>query len=433
MQKWLFYWLPTALLLALIAGCAYNHKNFEQTNSPMHGSDDFVLQVDDYGQFWDREQASKAMDRIRALSRETNVIVLTFVHGWNHNAAPDNENLKEFAASLSATRKLLIDPTNPDSAVYRMSRQNLTGKDDLTVVGLYIGWRGRSLPWWFNYTTFWGRKAAAERVGEGDLREFMHELNHVYRDRRTIRAQGVERQFMGLAAIGHSFGAQVLFKAVATDFENELIIASKSLPGSPQREQKQTELFGFGDLVVLVNPAFEAMQFERISRLSEKLSFSPRQSPLLLVVSSAGDIPRQVLFPAGRGLDAIFVRPDFRPGQRALWTEALGEYEPFTTHSIEILPEGAAAPPFDADLYKNNPCAIATFDLSNSLTISRVRLAPTKRHKPNNPFLVAYASTDVVFNHSDVFEEVLRKLLNDYVAITQGKRMLAGDPHLVCR
>lgn len=420
------------LTVLLLSACSYSHKQFPV--SANHTGDDFVIQVDDYGQFWDSSVPTRTLDRINELSQTSNVIVLLFVHGWHHDAGPDNKDLRDFSLSVADTRRRLIDSSNPESEVYRLSRKNLTGSESLSIVSIYIGWRGRSLPWILDYATFWGRKAAAERVGEGDLREFLGRLNALYRERREQRATGATHNFFGLTSFGHSFGGQVLFRSVASEIESELLGRTAIEAISRNRSEQVTDLVGFGDLVVLVNPAFEALQFERIWRLSTELEFGRQQNPIMLVVSSAGDVPRQVLFPIGRHVDAFFLRPSFRPGQRALWTQALGEYKPFRTHSIEVLSDSAVLTPnFDPGLYSNDPCAIAELDLTNLSSIAGVRLTPTEHHQINNPFLVAHASTGVVLNHSKVFEEPLRKFLNDYIAIVQGKRMLTASSSLACK
>lgn len=420
------------LVVFWLTGCAYNHKQFQVPSNP--DTDDFVIQIDDYGQFWDRSEPDRALERISELSKTSNVIVVLFVHGWHHDAGPDDENLRDFSLSVADTRRRLIDSSNPESAVYRLSRRNLTGSESLSVVSIYVGWRGRSLPWILDYATFWGRKAAAERVGEGDLREFLGRLNSFYRERRELRATGATRNFFGLTSFGHSFGGQVLFRSVAYEIENELLTRAANINLSRSPSKQVTDLLGFGDLVVLVNPAFEALQFERIWRLSAALEFGPQQNPIMLVVSSAGDVPRQVFFPIGRNLDALFLRPDFRPGQRALWTQALGEYEQFRTHSIDLTSSSSPLiPSFDPRLYTDDPCAIANLDLTNLPSIAGVRLTPTEQHRINNPFLIAHASTSVVLDHSKVFEETLRKFLNDYIAIAQGKRMLTAESSLACK
>ena len=392
----------------------------------MRGADNHVVQVDDYGQFWDPAPAEAVLRQVRELSATRNVIVVVLVHGWNHNAAPDDGNLVDFAASLEQTRRLLTDATQAQSALYRRSREELTGTEDLTVIGVYIGWRGRSLPGWLNYATFWGRKAAAERVGQGDVREFLYRLNAIYKERAQARRAGQTRVFLGLTAIGHSFGGQVLFKAIAQDVENELI--QQAAPGRGPVES----LAGFGDLAVLVNPALEALQYERIHRLASRLDLGPRQPPVLLVISSAGDIPRQLLFPAGRHLDTLH-RPGFRPGQRELWVKALGESVEQRTHRIEPVPAGSQRPPpFDPALYTSDPCAIVRLDLTDVPFIQGFKLVPTGEHRRHNPFLVAHADIRLVLDHSAVFEPELRLFLNDYIAFTQGKRILLNSPLAGC-
>lgn len=422
------------LALAMLTGCAFNHKKFDHPGNAEQDQDDYVVQVDDFGQFWDSDEAERALARVSSLAKSRNVIVVLFVHGWNHDADPKNGNLVDFRKSIVDTRRRLTDESEPESAVYRQSRKNLTGTEDLTVISIYVGWRGRSLPWYLNYATFWGRKAAAERVGEGDTREFLLRLNSIYRSQQAGRVAGTSRTFMGLATIGHSFGAQVLFKAVATEIENELVARTSNPSRTGDSPNTVSDLLGFGDLVVLVNPAFEAMQFDRIHKLSNKLNYGPQQNPILLVVSSAGDVPRQVLFPLGRQIDALLLRPSFRPGQRALWTQALGEYEPTRTHSLTITqPDPALIPGFDPAMYLNDTCAIANLDLTNVPSVGGVKLSPGPSHRPNSPFIVAYASTSVVLDHSTVFEEILRRFLNDYVAIAQGKRMLTVSESRNCK
>jgi len=302
---------------------------------------------------------------------------------------------------------------------------NLTGNGDVRIIGLYVGWRGRSLPMLLDYLTFWGRKAAAERVGDGDTKELLVRLNGIYRERLAARDRDVV-PFMGLISFGHSFGAQVLFKSVAGELERELVAASAGREQSGAPTKLLTPISGFGTMTVLINPALEALQYDRIHRLSRAFTYDERQTPVMLVVSSETDFARRYLFPAGRTLAMLFRAPA-RGEQRQMWTHALGEYEPQRTHRIEIVDEQPL--PFDADDYIAKKQAIIAFDLTNIPSIAGVTLTPLEdtgdRHVP---FLVAYASGEVVIKHSGIFEDRLRNFLNDYVAFAQGKRILLADP-----
>jgi hypothetical protein len=75
-----------------------------------------------------------------------------------------------------------------------------------------------------DYLTFWDRKHAAEHVGDGDLREFLLRLNLIYRTSYQDRTSSTP--YVGLVSFGHSLGAQVLFKAISSTMENELIAAT---------------------------------------------------------------------------------------------------------------------------------------------------------------------------------------------------------------
>jgi hypothetical protein len=413
------------VLAALLASRAMYHKNFPQEHSSFDPASDFVIQVDDYGSFWDKEVPARALKRIADDSQSKNTIVALFIHGWHHNANADDENARDFAKSLRMIRQKLDDNVNGKPGIYRQSRLSLTDIGDVTVIGIYVGWRGKSLPMPLNYLTFWGRKATAERVGDGDLREFLLRLNRIYLERNAPRAENSKRPFMGMISFGHSFGGQALFKAVSSTIESELIAATSNVDGT-QRVRLPTPLKGFGDMTVLINPALEAFQYQRIHSLNKLVAYDRRQTPLLLVLSSETDFARQIFFPLGRTINAMFRAP-FRANQRDQWTQALGEYEPQRTHSVEILQEAPAK--FDPAIYIDNKCGIVNFDLTDVPAIGGVRLVPTaNRTDKFSPFLVAYASGKVVLRHSGIFEDRLREFLNDYIAIAEGKRILLADP-----
>ena len=149
-----------------------------------------------------------------------------------------------------------------------------------------------------------------------------------------------------------------------------------------------------------------------------------------MVLSAETDFARKIFFPMGRWFDTLF-RPSFREGQKALWTQALGEYETQKTNIVEVIdPDGYLTEGFDPKIYTDDPCKIVTFDLSNVPSIGGLKLEPTQNRVEYNPFIVAYTDKDVIIKHSGVFEKLLRNFLNDYVAIAEGKRILLRDPKM---
>lgn len=414
----------------LLGACGYAHKNFVQTGGTLVHEHDFVIQVDDYGSFWDPEIPARAFEAIAHSARTANTIVIVAVHGWHHTAAPQDEFAMGFARALHDIRNTLQTTVGGNPNTYRRARQLLTGSGDVNIFGIYVGWRGRSLPGKLDYMTFWDRKHAAEHVGDGDLREFLLRLNLIYRTSYQDRTPSTP--YVGLVSFGHSLGAQVLFTAISRTLENELIAATHvGHHPAASRPHLAKPLEGFGDIVILVNPAVEALQFERIRQLSAQLAYDRRQTPLLLVLSADTDMGRHVFFPARRWVDSIFhVLP--RAEQSDLWSCALGEYEPQRTHTIIFLPKHQASPSqFYASDSPDRLRDIVNIDLTNMPTISRVRLEPIAgRHKPFSPFLVAYGGKALIRGHGGIYAQEFLNFMNDYVGIARGKRLLLANPAL---
>ena len=417
-------------VLMVLGACGYAHRNFDQTGGLLGHPHDFVIQVDDYGSFWDPEIPAQALAAIAHSARTTNTIVIVVVHGWHHSAAPDDEFAMDFAKALQTIRNTLRSKVDGKPNPYWRARQIVTGHGEVNIFGIYVGWRGSSLPATLNYLTYWDRKAAAEQVGDGDLREFLLRLHLLYRT--SYRHRTPSTPYVGLASIGHSLGAQVLFKAIASTLEDELIEATQFNPHPTAPKQRLAKpLEGFGDIVILVNPAFEAFQFERIRHLSAQVAYDRRQPPVLLVLSADTDVSRQVFFPARLWIDRIFNAP-LRDEQADLWAYALGEYQPQRTHTITFLPEPAtSALQFYVSDAPDRLCDVVNFDLTNRPTISRVRLEPIAgQHNPFSPFLVAYGGKALIQGHSGIFARELRTFINDYVAMARGKRLLLANPAL---
>ena len=176
---------------------------------------------------------------------------------------------------------------------------------------------------------------------------------------------------------------------------------------------------GLGDLTVLLNPAFEAFQYERIDRLTTNVSFKESQAPVFFTVSAEDDSARKYWFPIGRNLNVLF-RPSFQnDGEKKLWTMALGEHEPQQTHTLVVTGNSDT---ISDTLYKD--CKIATVNLTGSLVLGGAQLSSKgNRNRPYSPVVVAYTSNKLVQEHSGIFGETFSNFLTDFVRFVQAKRM----------
>ncbi len=92
------------------------------------GYDLAFAEYTDRGNAFDSSWIDNVVERIQTRSDDHNgVVVVTFIHGWKHNAKETDSNLRDF-------KKALESIASNSSSLYGRR-----------LVGLYIGWRGLSL------------------------------------------------------------------------------------------------------------------------------------------------------------------------------------------------------------------------------------------------------------------------------------------------
>ena len=272
-----------------------------------------IVEFDDQGRCYDRGQMDGVAKRLDALAPDPaqpgqDVILVVFVHGWQHDARSDDENLSAFRVLLSET----VD--------YERTRAS-AGVAARPVLGVFVGWRGKSafgLGDVIADATFWERQAAGQRVAVGSVRELFGRLRH-YRNR--------QKKNLGnplLVIVGHSFGGMIVFSALA----QSLIQAASAPAGGVTPE--------FADLVLLVNPAIEGARFIPIYDLVTSPAFktrTTRQLPVFICAQAENDQPVGTVFPLGSIGHAV---TEATIGDLEKWcvTHALGFVPGFRTHAL---------------------------------------------------------------------------------------------------
>jgi len=129
-------WIRSRLLLGFLLAfaaactlfsCSLYNRDFPQAGGPFDPKMDYVVQVDDYGAFWDPEVPNRLLRVIAENVQKTNVVVVVFVHGWHHNAQNDDDNARDFAETMRKLREAMVDNKDGRPGIYRQSRRNLTG------------------------------------------------------------------------------------------------------------------------------------------------------------------------------------------------------------------------------------------------------------------------------------------------------------------
>lgn len=413
-----------------------------------------IIELDDQGWLRNRDDAKYVLDQIQLIADGGPTNIVVFVHGWHHNASaePEDCNLQSFKRLLARVDEEMQIP------LYRQARQSVFGNPEAQVVGLYIGWRGRSLPGVFDYLTFWDRKPAAIRVGHGDLPEVFTRLASIYaKGNDPSRAR---HSYTGLVTIGHSFGGQVVFAAVSDLLKARVAAA---IPLSASRQSPAPQIDGFGDLVVLVNPACEASVYNSIDVLTRHAQFGAMQTPVMMIVSSEADSANRRLFPLGRFLSVLH-EPFGSRGQFSQKLKGMGWYRPQLTHCLALDGgpgcDGAAKQVVKFDMTRvatpvARPATPSHCPEADAITLDvdlakrfagvwteefllqpeRIQLAgdfaaagarfyrTEPALDPNNPFVVVKATREISGDHNDMFNPTLVSFLVRYAAGTQLKRL----------
>ena len=428
----------------VLSGCAMFDRPYPVPEPSADPFDFRVIQSDDYGSLWDPSAAQRTLDDTAAYAQRTNTFVVLFIHGWHHSAREDDDNLRDSKKTLKALYALLATDKRAQL------RQALTGNPDFKLIGIYVGWRGQSLPMPLDYLTAWGRKAAAERVGEGDVSEFIQRLQGLYSRTNTFDPDAPEDQvckpFTGLVTIGHSFGAQVLWKAMSRNLEAPLIARSKNFskvlapeaaPASPPLATSAIDTFG--DLNILLNPALEAYQFARVDTLYRQLKYPRQQTPQVVVFSAENDWARKSVFTLERAATLPF-RPRFRSDgdgyQGTLWGHALGEADEQLTHTLTLAPD---VPDSLTENDYTRPETFRDFDFTDNTVFGNIRMArvppaPQARTAVDfSPIAVVKTRDKIIDGHNGIFLQPFIDFLASYVAYIEGKRILLRRDALAVR
>ena len=259
------------------------------------------IEFDDFGNLFNRGQMQETLDAALEVATRGGIVVV-YIHGWDHNAASNDTDLINFHQAIQSARTI--------------DGQFSSRRD---VLGIYIGWRGQSvtIPL-LSKLTFWERKTTAQTVGDGAVFEVLRKL-------ANYREQNVKSR---LVLIGHSFGAAIAYSAVSHSITAQIIEDGwKPSNGSTLNQKKRW------DMVVLINPAFEAMQLRSQLALAMTQQYPSNQLPHLILITSVADWATGLTFPVGRYLRSV-LNSYAGDARRSMYAKAVGHYLPYVTHQL---------------------------------------------------------------------------------------------------
>jgi hypothetical protein len=312
-----------ALDRTVVRGAAIEDFSWNEPGEGEHPFSIGIVEYDDQGLAWSDKQIDRVRDLVRTTVADDDALIVAFVHGWKNNCETCNGNLtcfREVLALLAATEANLA---------------KVTGTTPRKVVGIYVAWRGRTIRIkQADVLSAFSRKATADRVGgrTSDLTAFLAWLNQTRLRANGAGSRPAHQSPYGtrLVLVGHSFGADVLFGAIAGHL-NAQLGASAALGTALHAEP-------FANVTVLVNPALEASLYDRFNK-DARVAFKDRQLPLLVTVQATNDVVTHHVFPIERAIVSVGNSTASEHGYESSLS-AVGHFSDYFTHQL-IEPEAA--------------------------------------------------------------------------------------------
>jgi pimeloyl-ACP methyl ester carboxylesterase len=385
-----------------------------------------IVECDDQGWLWDVRQMKTVVDRMIEEDGRTNLIMLVFVHGWKHNASFDDDNVKMFRTNLTELAEM----------------ERRLNPRPRRVAGVYVGWRGlSSKAWLLKELTFWDRKNTAQEVGRGGVTRLFGALEDLRNNSRGEFHHDRRQAPTQLIIVGHSFGGALTYSALAP------LLVERAVQSDPVTHT-QGAVRGFGDLVVLINPAFEAARFQVLYNLTtNRPTYFTNQSVNLAIFTSKTDDATKVAFPIGRWF-STFWEKHRDAGQKRANRTAVGHFGSFTTHDLvpftnlnvrvasSIPLKRKANPRVQSRQYKGQETIQDSVEQVNRLKgqirrhqqttvkempdrsyeFSAAKLIPRQANVLHMPLMNVSVDRSIIPNHGDIDTQAFLTFLREFVA-----------------
>jgi hypothetical protein len=365
------------------------------------------VEFDEQGWLWDRPQMTAVTDRLIAENAKQPLLMVVFAHGWKHNAHPEDGNILMFRETLKE-----LDQVEKSVS----AKENRPAR---RIAGVYIGWRGLSAKMEpFKEMSFWTRKTKAQEVGKGAVTELLVHLESIRTNSKFIYPD--RKPETKLIVVGHSFGGALIYSAVAPLLVENLIDTIDEQGGARPPQ-------GFGNLVVLVNPAFEAARLEVLRNIATNRTFFPGQRATLAIFTSKTDTATKFWFPTGRRASTLF--DSHRDGfQHQANLRTPGHFQRIVTH--DLVPKRTVkkkakvgTPQYQSDTTADQS-ANQVIEIKRQLRqtqrgavqeFSTATLKPRDNYKPHNPLYIVSVDGRIIQGHNGIATDSFVTFLREFV------------------
>lgn len=399
----------------------YDPKGSNAPNAVVEVATNYTLgyvEFDDQGWGFNHKQIDSVCAQFSEELKTNGLLMVVYVHGWQHNASDEDDNVVMFHNKI--LKPLAVAEEYLSKHESRPARR---------LVGVYVGWRGESsaIPG-VKLLTFWNRKNTAERVGHGAVLELLSQLEDLRNQSNREYKSGIDanqRMSTKLLILGHSFGGDVVFSATAPVLTERMIQNYEGTNAIPPR--------GIGDLVVLINPAFEAARFETLQRLANTKQFPAGTNCTLAIFTSTHDEATGLAFPVGRSVSTLLLAHENFEQRKANIT-AIGHYDPYINYRLKVTSPEANV----KRLKGTNTIEVTAVTMQTILalkkqirensrksklttndvayTFTHCQLLPTTNCVPTSPIFNVAVDPKMIPDHGTIDKGVFVRFLNDFLS-----------------
>jgi hypothetical protein len=326
------------------------HKNFDLLYAEFDDEGN-ATDVAKSAAFKDSELQLIETEIPKLLAAHGSLNIVLFTHGWHGNARADNDYSIEF-------KGLLMDIAKREESLAREREPSATSgvsnnpQKPFRTVGIEVAWRGDSFD---KYLNVWDRKLAADTISKGAVHELLAFLNQFYLDNSchgTRAVSGTSCEKVHMLSVGHSFGALIDFQAFVGRLESGLNV------------NRCERAYGFGDMTILLNPAFEATRYRALfnNAINRPAIWGPYmgdddsgnkcesganaanagpQVPTVVTLQSLGDWATGKTFPIFRWVSTRFAQT-LSAEESYEQIHALGWVPAFRTHTLTVASDGTS-------------------------------------------------------------------------------------------
>jgi len=363
-------------------------------------------EFDDFGTFANVEQLDQIEHEVTRKGAKglykNGMTIVVFIHGWQNNASRNNRNLRDFRALVS-----------------KLAPKEL--EKGRGVLGVYLSWKGETtkIPV-LRQLSYWNRKATAHTIGDGNLMEALVRIKNLNLTLAERSPKGFNAYYANtrLILLAHSFGAAALYSAVADPLKHDFMQAYyKTTTHDGDKGGTMPLVSGFGDLVLLINPAFEALRYRAIDhhiRSNKNVDYDDRQPVLMLIAASAGDTATKSIFPIAqtvgnpaRILKSWMTRNEKRSNAvrgRQLMT-TVGNADEFVTHQLRI-----------NEANETVLEAVPSKRYGGIKKTLKLQVPPTMENTLT-PFMVVDVNTKLIRDHGAIWDEAFGNFIVKFAAL----------------